>query len=232
MNLVVCGPIATPVPRAAQTGTSEWIPMGRPGEPREVADAAVFLASPLLSYISGQSLVVDGGATAVGPFPHSARRHPVGAAVSPPSESRRPAPRSSPHPCLRWRQGSSGSVTRWALLPGPSSSSRQAARDDAPRSTATATGQEPIWYSRARVPRCARDRRRRLLAATHRRGSQLLSSNRGEELLSKLARGLLAQTASSSSASVVTRLSMSVWAETCSASATIRTAVVSSRTAE
>ena len=47
----------------------DWIPMGRPGESHEVADAAVFLASPLSSYISGQSLVLDGGATAVGPFP-------------------------------------------------------------------------------------------------------------------------------------------------------------------
>jgi 3-oxoacyl-[acyl-carrier protein] reductase len=73
MNLVSCGPIATPVARAAQTGTAEWIPMGRPGEPREVADAAVFLASPLSSYVAGQSLVIDGGATAVGPFPHSPR---------------------------------------------------------------------------------------------------------------------------------------------------------------
>ncbi len=73
MNLVSCGPIATPVARAAQTGTTEWIPMGRPGEPREVADAAVFLASPLSSYVTGQSLVIDGGATAVGPFPHSTR---------------------------------------------------------------------------------------------------------------------------------------------------------------
>lgn len=73
MNVVACGPIATPVARAAQTGISEWVPMGRPGESREVADAAVFLASPLSSYITGQSLVVDGGATAVGPFPRPTR---------------------------------------------------------------------------------------------------------------------------------------------------------------
>jgi 3-oxoacyl-[acyl-carrier protein] reductase len=68
MNLVTCGPVATPVARAAQVGSADWIPMGRPGESREVADAVVFLASPLSSYITGQSLVVDGGATAVGPF--------------------------------------------------------------------------------------------------------------------------------------------------------------------
>lgn len=71
MNLVTCGPIATPVARAAETGSAEWIPMARPGESREVADAAVFLASPKSSYVTGQSLVIDGGATAVGPFPHS-----------------------------------------------------------------------------------------------------------------------------------------------------------------
>jgi 3-oxoacyl-[acyl-carrier protein] reductase len=69
MNILSCGPIATPVARAAQRGVAEWIPMGRPGEPSEVADAAVFLASPLSSYVSGQSLVIDGGAIAVGPFP-------------------------------------------------------------------------------------------------------------------------------------------------------------------
>src|SRR5262245_534249 len=70
MNVVTCGPIATPVARAAQEGVAAWIPLGRPGEASEVADAAVFLASPLSSYITGQSLLVDGGATAVGPFPH------------------------------------------------------------------------------------------------------------------------------------------------------------------
>ena len=32
MNVVSCGPIATPVARAAQSGTVDWIPMGRPGE--------------------------------------------------------------------------------------------------------------------------------------------------------------------------------------------------------
>jgi 3-oxoacyl-[acyl-carrier protein] reductase len=37
------------------------VPMRRWGEPREVADAIVFLASPHASYITGQSLAMDGG---------------------------------------------------------------------------------------------------------------------------------------------------------------------------
>ena len=70
MNVVACGPIATPVAESAQAGGElDWIPLGRAGTPSEVAEAVVFLASPLSSYITGQSLVVDGGATAVGPFP-------------------------------------------------------------------------------------------------------------------------------------------------------------------
>jgi 3-oxoacyl-[acyl-carrier protein] reductase len=70
MNVVTCGPVATPVAQAAQAETElDWIPMGRAASSEEVANAAVFLASPLSSYISGQSLVVDGGATAAGPFP-------------------------------------------------------------------------------------------------------------------------------------------------------------------
>jgi 3-oxoacyl-[acyl-carrier protein] reductase len=70
MNVVSCGPIATPVAAAAQADADlDWIPMGRAGSTQEVADAVVFLASPLSTYISGQILTVDGGATAVGPFP-------------------------------------------------------------------------------------------------------------------------------------------------------------------
>jgi NAD(P)-dependent dehydrogenase (short-subunit alcohol dehydrogenase family) len=37
------------------------VPLGRGGEPEEVAAAAVFLASSLASYITGAALLVDGG---------------------------------------------------------------------------------------------------------------------------------------------------------------------------
>lgn len=56
--------------RAAAAGTTpdaeraafvRHIPMGRLGTPEEVADAYVFLASPLGAYVTGQHLVVDGG---------------------------------------------------------------------------------------------------------------------------------------------------------------------------
>ena len=56
-------------PIADQPETLEWIadrtPIGRMGQPREVALAAVFLASPAASYITGATLAVDGGWVAV-----------------------------------------------------------------------------------------------------------------------------------------------------------------------
>jgi NAD(P)-dependent dehydrogenase (short-subunit alcohol dehydrogenase family) len=39
----------------------ETVPLGRMGEPADVADACVFLASPLARYISGASVLVHGG---------------------------------------------------------------------------------------------------------------------------------------------------------------------------
>ena len=39
------------------------VPQGRLGQMDEIADAMVFLASPMSSFMTGQGLVVDGGFT-------------------------------------------------------------------------------------------------------------------------------------------------------------------------
>ncbi|MFI9645733.1 SDR family NAD(P)-dependent oxidoreductase [Streptomyces sp. NPDC052040] len=43
------------------------LPLGRPGEPGEVAEAIGWLLSPAASYVNGAVLTVDGGATALDP---------------------------------------------------------------------------------------------------------------------------------------------------------------------
>jgi NAD(P)-dependent dehydrogenase (short-subunit alcohol dehydrogenase family) len=46
---------------AAMARVSATIPLGRMGEPEDVADACLYLASPLARYVSGACLAVHGG---------------------------------------------------------------------------------------------------------------------------------------------------------------------------
>jgi 3-oxoacyl-[acyl-carrier protein] reductase len=54
------------LPEDARRRRAERIPLGRFGEPDEVARAALFLASDDASYITGHTLAVDGGYLAGG----------------------------------------------------------------------------------------------------------------------------------------------------------------------
>jgi NAD(P)-dependent dehydrogenase (short-subunit alcohol dehydrogenase family) len=38
-----------------------WVPMHRPAEPEEIAPLAIFLVSPASSYMTGTTVVIDGG---------------------------------------------------------------------------------------------------------------------------------------------------------------------------
>src|SRR5215468_11292367 len=55
--------IATLGDRLEQLGSAT--PLGRTAEPSEIAEAIVFLASPQASYITGATMMVDGGYTAL-----------------------------------------------------------------------------------------------------------------------------------------------------------------------
>jgi len=67
-NSVAPGFIQTPMAHANHAGVADLpeqaaarVPMGRYGEPREVASAIAFLLSEGASYITGTSLLIDGG---------------------------------------------------------------------------------------------------------------------------------------------------------------------------
>jgi 3-oxoacyl-[acyl-carrier protein] reductase len=61
INAVAPGWIATASSTESERVAGLHTPIGRPGTPEEVAAAVCFLASPDASYITGQSLVIDGG---------------------------------------------------------------------------------------------------------------------------------------------------------------------------
>ena len=70
VNSVHPGPIATPMTEAGRSDpehfqrTLERTPLGRYGQPEDVANGVLFLSSDESSYMTGSELVIDGGVTA------------------------------------------------------------------------------------------------------------------------------------------------------------------------
>lgn len=75
VNALVAGAFRTPMlegvfdriapgdAATAEAGYAQWVPLRRIGRPEEAADAVLWLCSGAASYVTGHSLIVDGGMT-------------------------------------------------------------------------------------------------------------------------------------------------------------------------
>jgi 3-oxoacyl-[acyl-carrier protein] reductase len=65
VNAIAPGPIATPMSQAVsaeqRAAITRTVPLGRMGQPEDIGEAAVFLASDAASFITGATLPVSGG---------------------------------------------------------------------------------------------------------------------------------------------------------------------------
>jgi NAD(P)-dependent dehydrogenase (short-subunit alcohol dehydrogenase family) len=74
VNAIAPGAILTPrilaaaPDETARAGSAAKAPLGKNGLPRDIASAALFLSSGLSDFITGQTIVVDGGVTIKDPY--------------------------------------------------------------------------------------------------------------------------------------------------------------------
>lgn len=66
-------PVSLMIPEENRKHLPNWIPLGRLGEPTDMANGILFLASPMAAWITGTALHIDGGALAAAGWYRDAR---------------------------------------------------------------------------------------------------------------------------------------------------------------